>query len=173
MTARVLDEATKKALQGVAPFSSTSTINFTPDCLAQLDLAEEFIPVFSIRGMTVEEGKALDAIINSSDRVSDVGKFNEQTFELTRKCITGWVNIFDAGSGQEVAYAQDTESSGVCKALWESITINVKNALFKKVMEMHGMGGAKVRRANVKCPECEHIFNPDDKKEGIDKVSLQ
>ena len=141
MTARVLDEATRKALQGLTPFSVKSTIKYIPEAFEKLDVPEDCKPVFTIRGLTVAEGKELDEMVARAADNSDMMKFNSDAFDLTRKCITGWVNLFDAGSGEEIEYKQDSQQAGADAETFDILPVTIKADLFRKVMSMHGLSG--------------------------------
>ena len=136
MEKRVLDEATKAALIGIAPFSCNSRVNFTPDIFQNIGIENQFIPVFVIRGLSVDEGKKLDSLMtDAQDLKTDV--FNERAFELTRNTIVDWRNVFDAGSGEEIAFIAE---SGACSAsCFNALSVNVKNALFFQVMKIRGL----------------------------------
>jgi hypothetical protein len=140
MEKRVLDEQTKAMLRGVAPFAYTSTIEFTPDFFSTLQIEKQFVPVFIIRGLTVEEGRELDTMIRNASQATN---FNADAFGFVRKLVTGWRNVFDAGSGEELAFI--SENGGCPASLFEMLPQNVKNSIFTCVTKMRGLvDGAKV-----------------------------
>ena len=108
MEKRILDEATKKALQGYNPFSSDETIDFTPE--AYLDkVAVTFQPKFSIRSMTQDEKTAYTSIYANAPKDKD-GKTSdaewkivgEKVSKIYQACLQGWRDFFDAGTGEEI-----------------------------------------------------------------------
>ena len=135
MEKRILDEATRKLLHSVAPFSSASSIKFTPAFCEVLP--ENIRPVYILRGFTVEEGAEMDELLESA-AASKLEKWNQKAFALCRKVIIGWGNVFDIGSGEEVSYVPDP-AGGIDKTLWAQHPINIKSALFTKAMNLHGL----------------------------------
>jgi hypothetical protein len=139
MVKRVLDEATKRALVGAAPISSQATISFTPELYGAIKIAPAFIPIFKIRGLTVDEGAELDSLIKESQNKS-IDNWNEKAYSFTRRIIVGWENVFDAGSGEEIGFIAD--ASGACDASnFVGLSVNVKAELFSQVMKMRGLVG--------------------------------
>ena len=110
-TKRILDEATKKALLGVAPMSSNSKFKFTPEVFSKVNVSEEFKPIFYIRGLTVDEAGTLDKLVSESASAAiNKDLWNEKAFELTRKLIVDWENVFDIGSGEEISFIAESNS---------------------------------------------------------------
>lgn len=138
MTKRILDEATKQALLGVAPLSSNSTISFTPEVYAKVNVAEEFKPLFKIRGLTIEEKSTLDNLVSEAASSSvDKNAWNEKAFELTRKVLVDWGGVFDVGSGEEIAFI--AEAGSCSPSIFNMLPVIIKSQLFGCVMKMHGL----------------------------------
>ena len=66
MIPAVLDDKMKLALHGLAPLTTKSTIDFTPDLFKQAAIPAEYHATFTIRGFTTEEGNMLDEIISKA-----------------------------------------------------------------------------------------------------------
>jgi hypothetical protein len=121
MEKRILDEKTKKALQGYLPFSSDVTIDFTPEEFQTNDttfsgtkvckIPAEFQPKFAIRSMTKKEKEEYTAIYANVKKDAD-GKtpdsewkaVGEKMSKVYQACLKGWRDFFDAGTGEEIQY---------------------------------------------------------------------
>lgn len=133
---RILDEATKKAMIGVLPMTSSSTILFTPPVYDQIQVADEFKPKFRIRGLTNSEGQKLDGLVRNAGQ-GKTEQFNNEAFDICRSVITGWENVFDLGSGEEINFIGE---SGTCsEESFELLPVVIKNEIFTFIMTLHGL----------------------------------
>jgi hypothetical protein len=138
MSKRILDEAMKAALLGVSPLSSSSKINFTPPVFSKIEIKDEFKPVFQLRGLTVEEKQLLDELVSSSVKAdNDKEAWNKKAFALTKGLIVGWQNVFEVGTGDELDFIG--ESGSCTSSLFDMLPVIIKNQLFSRVMQMHGL----------------------------------
>ena len=111
MEKRILDEATRKALQGYNPFSAGATIDVTPDEYKPVPATEQ--PKFTIRCMTKEEKTKYTSIYASVKRDDKTGEAPESEWsvaaekldEIYNACLVGWRDYFDAGTGEEIQFA--------------------------------------------------------------------
>ena len=106
---RILDEATRAQLRGYTPFSTEATINFTP---AEFENVEDATlrPVFQLAAFTQAQKDQI--AINSKEYASDMPQ--EKIFEIAaankevlRGCVKGWSNLYDAGTGEEIAVSKE------------------------------------------------------------------
>lgn len=137
MNKRVLDEATRALLHGIAPFSSSSSLLFTPPVYDRMQLQKDLRPVFKIRGLTIEEGAELDSLMEQA-ALAKSSDWNSKVFDLCRKLVIGWEQIFDIGTGEEMTYAADPQGGADTK-LWAAQPVVNKSAIFSKVMQLHGL----------------------------------
>jgi hypothetical protein len=130
MDKRILDEATRKALEGYIPFSTNCTVEISLTDLIpkdQLTIGKDYIPVFTIRSFTQAEAQQF----KSSQ--------NEATLKnLVRVCLMGWVNLFDAGTKEEISYRSDP-AGGCDKNLFEQLPEFYSASLLKNVMKISGL----------------------------------
>ena len=107
MTKRILDEETRKQLLSYLPFSCEARIDFTPKKCAGIK-DTEFRPIFQVRSMKEAEvrqyqkntfGYFKDNL--TREESASVSDKNEQ---IMQGCILGWTNLYDVGTGEEIAY---------------------------------------------------------------------
>ena len=106
---RILDEATRAQLRGYTPFSTEVTVPFTPeefDNIADATLR----PVFQLTAFTQAQKDQIS--VNSKSYESNMPQ--EKIFEIAaankevlRGCVKGWSNLYDSGSGEEIAFSKD------------------------------------------------------------------
>ena len=106
---RILDEETRKLLQGYTPFSTEVTVPFTPeefDNIADATLR----PVFQLTAFT----QAQKDQISVNSKAYDKDMPQEKIFEIAaankevlRGCVKGWSNLYDAGTGEEIAFSKE------------------------------------------------------------------
>jgi hypothetical protein len=106
----ILDEATRKALFGMVPFSCEVTTNFTPEEFSKGKIPSEFHPIFSIRSFSQSEMSQLKQ--NSQKYTKDstaeeISKISNDNFDLVSSCVTGWSNLVDAGTMEDIAYSKE------------------------------------------------------------------
>lgn len=139
MEKRTLDEETKKALQGYAPFSTDAVINFTPIQWPKVDL--DFIPVFHLRSFSQSETSQLRMNYRKlSDKPTDdeYAAVSDANLQLVRKCVVGWENLFDAGTGMEILYKEDSDK-GCDKDLWVRLPVWLVRVLLEGVRKISGL----------------------------------
>jgi hypothetical protein len=135
---RLTDEV-KAALIGVAPFSTSQTMDFTPAVYMRKDadgsdiIPVEARPVFVIRPFSKGERDAaikLSADVEKADSV--------EISEHCRKIVKGWRNLFDAGTGEDIPFKAD--ALGICeRELWESIPPMIRGAIFTRCIVISGL----------------------------------
>jgi hypothetical protein len=102
MTKRVLDAETRKALIGYVPFSVDAVIDYTPEQF-QAVKDETLRPIFSVRSMKQSELMEIKKCFSTTTELNYV-EMEERRFEIIKKCIIGWKNLFDAATGEEIEY---------------------------------------------------------------------
>lgn len=128
MSDRSLPPELRQELLSKLPFSSTSTIEYTPEMFS--GITEEYRPVFVMRSWTRMEAKVV---------MSSQGKIDpEKAREYTRRALLGWHNIFDTGSGSEIVYVADP-SGGCDKGIWDALPDTLYVDLFKYVSQISGL----------------------------------
>lgn len=123
---RILTEEEKKKLQGFLPFNSKTTTDFTPELLEGLD--KELVPKFSIRSLTNQEQNQIKT--NLSKFYSDIKDKNEdeqrelvkslanKTEDVIYKCILGFSNFYDVGTGEQIVFVKESNESYISKDLY-------------------------------------------------------
>lgn len=123
MEKRILTDEERKKLAGYMPFNCKNTINFTPSLLENID--ENLRPVFKLRSLSNEEHNQLK--IYSSKYFKDIeGKNPEEqleilkvltknTEEIIRRCVLGFSNFFDVGSGEEIIMETEYNQNYISK----------------------------------------------------------
>lgn len=119
MEKRILTEEQKKLLTGYLPFNCKNTIEFVPSLFENFDV--EIRPSFKVRSLTNLEQNQLK--INSAKYWEEIeGKSQEQIVLITSKlgtesediiykCILGFSNFFDAGSGEEIIFERTSNEN--------------------------------------------------------------
>jgi hypothetical protein len=119
MAKRILDEATKRRLAGVLPFSPEAFTTWTPEEF--FDLPLDLQPKFNIRPFSKETSAALRADIQA-------GKFDVETArKAIRYAVTSWKDLVDLGNQTDVDYSQEAFDSFPDNLVW---------IIYKKVNEM-------------------------------------
>ena len=106
---RILDPETRKLLQGYTPFSTDATILFTPE---EFDNIKDVTlrPAFQLSPFT----QAQKDQISVNSKAYDKDMPQEKIFEIAaankevlRGCVKGWSNLYDAGTGEEIAVSKE------------------------------------------------------------------
>jgi len=106
---RVLTPEVKAALMSKVPFHKDAKIEYTPKAFETDDIPVEYRPVFTLRPFTKPEaGEVKKACTKADDAIIR---------EWSRKVCTGCVNLFDAGTGEELEYKADP-AGGADKEFW-------------------------------------------------------
>jgi hypothetical protein len=115
MAKRILDEETKQKLRGSLPFSSSVTI----DCTLVVSDLPDFNPVFTVRSFTKKEEdqvainkQALPLVEATRGQIADIA---DKNLEVIRDCISGWKNLVDIGTGEEIEFV--ASPSGGCEKI--------------------------------------------------------
>ena len=143
MNKRILTEDIRRELFGLVPFSSGSTDDFTPPVFLKKNpeggyiIPEEFRPVFKVRGFTVEEKRGVAKMLINIKDADD----NEVT-EAARKAVTGWKNLFDAGTGAEIIF-KAAPDGGADAALFSEIPASIAGALLFHASKISGVIAAE------------------------------
>lgn len=141
MTKRILDEETKKLLQGYVPFSCDAIYHHTPDLFTKSNIPKELHPVFNLRCLKQSELtqlKANHAALIKDDTDSMLESISESNNQIYRKCVTGWKNLFDAGTGELIEAKTDTDGS-ISKDLWCTLPIWIVNDLSIVIRRISGV----------------------------------
>lgn len=136
---RILDEATRKLLEGYVPFSVNSTVNFTPNQFNAI-LDESLRPIFCVRSFKQSEIQELKKNYASYDstKPETVDQISETNLQIVRGCVMGWRNLFDAGTGGEIIYK--TDPSGGCeKSIWETFPVWLVRELMDYIRKISGL----------------------------------
>jgi len=139
MEKRILDEATRKSLQGYVPFSVDSTADFTPDQFKAVK-DETLRPIFSVRSFKQSEMQELkkNNARNDTEKPESINSISEANLQIVRGCVVGWINLFDAGTGGEIDFR--AEATGGCdKGLWASFPVWLIRELMDYVRKISGL----------------------------------
>ena len=146
MERKVMDEKVRARLQGLAPFSIDSSLEFVPASYTYKEvdeegneteeymIPEEYHPKFKVRPWNRKESnEAVKALM-------DFGKTTDDTKvrELTRKAILGWENLIDIATETEIVYEADP-GGGAKKDLIESFTITLILDISNKISNISGL----------------------------------
>jgi hypothetical protein len=127
-----LDEATRKALLGLMPFTQGGTMYYTPECLQ--DAPEVARASFKQRAFTRQEMMAVRAIY-ADDTIKEK---QSQLWEICRKTIVGWGQVFDLSTGEPMAY-NAAPDGGIDADLWETLPLVIRRELLTNVAIMSGL----------------------------------
>jgi hypothetical protein len=139
---RILDEETRKALQGYVPFSIDCTSNYTPEEYNPLD--ESLRPIFTLRPLNQSEMiqlKKNSMGYSTTSTPEQINKIADDNMDLIRKCVKSWINLFDAGTGQEIDYLPD-QTGGCLKELFSQLPVWVIRSLTEYVKRISGLSMA-------------------------------
>jgi hypothetical protein len=141
MTKRILDEETRKLLQGYTPFSVDATVNFIPQIYIDNIKDSSLHPIFKIRCMKQSETTQLKANYASSlkDKSDEsIAKIASDNLSIIRACILGWSNLYDSGTGEEIEFKADP-AGGADKTLWEILPRWLITSLMEYVKKISGL----------------------------------
>lgn len=127
-----LDEATKKALLGLMPFSQNGTIDFTPDVFK--DIIFKARPVFKQRAYTAQERQEIRDIYLSDD----IKDKSPAILDLVRRTVLGWENLFDLATASSLPFKADADK-GADKEIWGIMPRILTDALVENVSKMSGL----------------------------------
>ena len=131
-----LDEATKKLMYGLCPFSidQTSEYHLFDERWAEKNkIPLEFRPIFNVRPFTkTERGEAI-ACANNYDSEK------EKRFELARKATKNWKALFDCATGNEIKFKAHNADGGADETLFASLPENTKGFIFNHAYVISGL----------------------------------
>jgi hypothetical protein len=133
MEKRILDEATRAKLAGLVPFSDDAKVEFTPAVFENRGIDADLRPVFTLRGFRKTE-KA-----NTRKLLKDLEKADETAFkEAARKCILAWRNLFDAGTGEEIAFEIDADGD-LKREIYDRLPVTVVGQILFEIARISGL----------------------------------
>ena len=106
---RILDEETRKQLLGYVPFSVDVSTLFTPEEFNTIK-DTSIRPIFTVRSLNQAELAQLkkNAVGMSKDTTPEaMTEIANKNTEILKNCILGWVQLYDAGTGEEIPYDAD------------------------------------------------------------------
>lgn len=109
---RILDEKTRAELVGYVPFSSDVKIPYTPSAFDAVK-NEELRPVFEVRSLNQSESIQLQVLslkYVKSDNAEEATGLLEKSVNMLHSCVTGWKNLFNAATGEEIPYQQGEQA---------------------------------------------------------------
>lgn len=134
-TVRKLDEETRKKLLGYAPFSTSVSITYTPSQWP--DVPEMFRPKFYLRSFTQAELTQLKANYRALTDANG-SEIGEQNMDLVRQCVTGWKDLYDLGTCDELVYTVDA-TGGCDKDQWKRLPVWLVREIMDEVRKMSGL----------------------------------
>lgn len=132
---RMTDEI-REQLYGVLPFSQDSSVEYIPQAFK--DVPDDFRPVFILRSFTKPEENQVRRTLGRMKSDSDTVSIESQAQDTVRKCLLGWKNLWDVGSGQTVEYESDP-SGGCSKTCFERLPSLIIVDLFLYIGKISGM----------------------------------
>jgi hypothetical protein len=127
-----LDEATKKALIGLMPFSQAGKMDFTPALFDNIPAKAR--PVFKQRSYTVAERQEYRDVI-FDEKITDK---STRLLDIVRRTVAGWDTVFDMSTGELMPFKAD-EDKGADKEAWGILPRVVQDALLVNVNTMSGL----------------------------------
>jgi hypothetical protein len=134
MTKRILDEETRRKLLGSLPFSSSVTI----DCTLVISDLPDFNPIFTVRSFTqqdVAQLKANGQSFGPNATTAEISDVADKNLEVSRACISGWKNLIDIGTGEEVDFV-GSASAGCDKAVYSNLPRWMRGELFSFIKKI-------------------------------------
>jgi len=135
-TVHKLDEATRKLLIGLYPFSVDQTSDFhlvNPDSETGKKLPEWARAKFKIRPFVKNErSEAFEATKNWDENKA---KRNE----LARKVTKGWSGLFDIALGTEISYKSCNADGGADETLFNSLPESTTGLIFNHAYAISGL----------------------------------
>lgn len=129
---KMTDEIRQKLL-GIAPFSTDSTVSYTPPRYQIAELPKEFTPIFQVKSLTRSEKDQAQKMVSDMSKVSDA-----EVREFVRKKIAGWENLYDAGTKEKIEFFADGD--GVAsKEVFDRIPDNACGELIFYVIKISGL----------------------------------
>lgn len=126
-----LDEATKKSLLGLMPFSQGGMMDYTPEIFK--DIASKIKPVFKLRAFTRQEFQEVRDIYGNNEKEKQGA-----LWAVGRKALKGWDKIFDLSTGEAVIFKADADG-GIDKDLWETLPLTIRRMIFTQISIMSGL----------------------------------
>jgi hypothetical protein len=112
---RILDAATRKAMEGYLPFSSKQWVEHIPEKFISDKLPIR--PVFRVRSLTRDEKDQIGALYSNLPKAreqmveEDWVKIGEKLVDVYVRCLAGWDNFFDLATGEEISFDGSTRES--------------------------------------------------------------
>lgn len=133
---RVFDEETKRMMAGVLPFGSTSTVE-----IAILEgakgIPDDICPVFTSKLLNREQRRKSFDYVNRSDSLT--GQDLDDATDIARACITGWKNIWDMATGEEIEFVSAGTGAGAKIELWYELPMFVRVTVFNRLCYLSGV----------------------------------
>jgi hypothetical protein len=133
----IMNQDLKNKLIGILPFNKNSVHKFIPKFLIDLELGEEFTPVFDLKPLTIEDRYKLISLIKTDETPEQQIKNEVKRFDIIRKYIDDWNNLYDIGTDDYIDFAED---DGGCKMeLLKSLPNEIITEIAKKLLELSGL----------------------------------
>jgi len=133
-----LNEATRKLLYGIFPFSIDQTSEFplidkVSEAGKQLLAQKLDILTFKIRPFTkIERGEAFETV-----KEADAEK--DKRRELARKVTKGWVGLYDSATGDEIKFKANNTDGGADEKIFENLPDYTVGRIFNHAYIISGL----------------------------------
>jgi hypothetical protein len=127
-----MDEATRKSLLGLMPFTQGGTIMFVPECMA--NLPEEFQSSLKLRSLNRQEFNEVRELY-SNDKIENK---QDPLWAISRKAVLGWNKVFDLATGEPISFKADPDG-GIDKDSWEMLPLVIRREIATTIFTMSGL----------------------------------
>jgi len=135
-TVHKLDEATRKLLIGLYPFSTDQTSEFNlvnPESETGKKLPEWARAKFRIRPFVKNErNEAFEA-------TKDWDANKAKRIELARKVTKGWSGLFDIATGDEIKFKSNNADGGADETLFSALPESTTGLIFNHAYAISGL----------------------------------
>lgn len=128
---RILDDATKKLLEGLTSFNVSAHIWYTAGIHSSLP--EDIKPSFKLRSFRKNEMDAVKKLLSKIDSVKE-----DELKEYVRYCILDWKNWYDAGTGELIDFKISPDGN-MDKDLFNTIPTQVVTDLLLYIIKISGL----------------------------------
>ena len=128
----ILTEEERKALEGLTPFHTGSTAQYTP--AAYEGVPEKLRPSFELRPLKKDESERLRKTLAGGVKTTDEAYLRE----IVRILIVGMKNLYDSATGQLIEYVSAPDG-GMDKELYSTLPIHITSDILIYASRISGL----------------------------------
>ena len=120
-----------------AKLMGVSVVSDTIEYVHEIDdVPKEFLPVFTIKAITVEDSRKMRENVNEDETES---KIDEKLEEFLREHIVDWKNLYDMSTGEPYEYKASETGEGADVTRYYTLPLGLRANLLAFLYKLSGL----------------------------------